>query len=88
MAAIAVAAAIVPATAHKRVWSGVVVATAVVPDLDTLRAFGGPDIAWLGGHRAFTHSIAFAAIAGLLLVPLLRGSTRDARGIACRCHDS
>jgi inner membrane protein len=76
--AIAVAAAIVPRTTHKRVWLGVAVAAAL-PDLDAIwRPFGGPDVAWLGGHRAFTHSITFAAVAGLLLVPVLRGSTRGA----------
>jgi len=82
VAAIAVAAAIVPATTHKRVWLGVALAAAV-PDLDYVRVpFGGDPLSWLGGHRAFTHSITFAALAGLVLVPMLRGSTRDAKGSA------
>ena len=42
---------------------------AVVPDLDAIgRTFGnGGDIEALGGHRGFTHSLAGAALAGLLV---------------------
>lgn len=38
---------------------------AVIPDLDAIgRLAGGGDVAWLGGHRGFTHSLTFAALAG------------------------
>jgi inner membrane protein len=38
---------------------------AVIPDLDAIgRWTGGGDVAWLGGHRGFTHSLPFAALAG------------------------
>ena len=55
-------------------WTALAVA-AVVLDLDALpRIWGGGDIALLGGHRALTHSLAFALFTGILL----------AFGIGCR----
>ena len=50
--------------------------TAAVPDVDAIgRLFGAGDIAWLGGHRALTHSLTFAAAAGLLLtLPAIRSA--------------
>jgi membrane-bound metal-dependent hydrolase YbcI (DUF457 family) len=34
----------------------------VLLDLDAIgRPFGSGDVAWLGGHRALTHSLTFAA---------------------------
>ncbi len=45
---------------------------AAAPDLDALPwFFGRPAFTWLGGHRAFTHSLFFAAIAGLVIVAIL-----------------
>lgn len=39
---------------------------AMIPDIDAVgRPFGRGDITWLGGHRAFTHSLLFAVVAGL-----------------------
>jgi inner membrane protein len=36
---------------------------AVLPDLDAIgRPFHAGDVAWLGGHRAFTHSLLFAVL--------------------------
>jgi inner membrane protein len=41
------------------------VACAVLPDVDAIgRPFGIGDVGWLGGHRALTHSLAFAAALG------------------------
>jgi len=38
---------------------------AVIPDLDAVgRPFHRGDVAWLGGHRADTHSIFFALLVG------------------------
>ncbi len=43
-------------------------ACAVLPDLDAVgRPFGRGDVAWLGGHRALTHSLAFAAVLGCVV---------------------
>ena len=56
-------------------------ACAVLPDLDAIgRPFGAPDIQWLGGHRALTHSVAFAAaLAFLVGAVLFRGAERRTR---------
>jgi inner membrane protein len=46
---------------------------AVVPDIDAIgRPFhgGAGDIAWLGGHRGFTHSIPFALLLGVVVACL------------------
>lgn len=63
-------------------------ACAVLPDLDAAgRPFGRGDVAWLGGHRAVTHSLAFAALLALAAVgawfrgPAMRG--RRARAWGC-----
>ena len=46
-------------------------ACAVLPDLDAVgRPFGHGDVAWLGGHRALTHSLAFAVALGGVLATL------------------
>lgn len=46
-------------------------ACAVLPDLDAIgRPFGRGDVAWLGGHRALTHSLAFAAALGTAVAAL------------------
>ena len=48
-------------------WTAIAVA-AVVLDVDALpRIWGAGDIALLGGHRALTHSLAFALLMGILL---------------------
>ena len=69
MAAVAIGAAMAPKTP----WRPLVITGAVcamVPDLDALpRLFGGHDIAALGGHRGFTHSITFAVLGGLVVAP-------------------
>ena len=58
-------------------------AAAAIPDLDAIgRPFGLGDVTWLGGHRAFTHSIVFALVAGILAaVWSRRGAWRHARKI-------
>jgi membrane-bound metal-dependent hydrolase YbcI (DUF457 family) len=52
----------------------VVALCAALPDIDAIgRPFGGGDVAWLGGHRALTHSLLFAAaLSALLSVTVLR----------------
>ena len=79
MAAVCVAAAVAPRATPRRFCWFVAVA-AVLPDLDALfRPFGGPDVAFLGGHRAFTHSLLFAAVLGLIIAA---GAGPIGRGIA------
>src|SRR4051812_35262328 len=75
MAAVAIGGAIAPRTSWRPlVITGAV--CAVLPDIDALpRLFGGSDIAAFGGHRAFTHSIAFAVLSGVA-VSLFRWSQR------------
>ena len=70
--AVAIAATLMPRGVPPRTWYLVAVA-AVVPDLDAIgRLWGGGDVEWLGGHRAFTHSLSFAAGGGLLVALSLR----------------
>jgi membrane-bound metal-dependent hydrolase YbcI (DUF457 family) len=71
--AIAIAAPIVPRTVPPRIWI-VVALAAALPDVDAIgRLFGAGDVAWLGGHRALSHSIAFAAaLSALLSLSVLR----------------
>jgi inner membrane protein len=71
--AIAVASTLVPRATPSRAWIAIAVC-AVVPDLDAIgRPFGAGDVAWLGGHRALTHSIPFAvALAAILCLTILR----------------
>lgn len=39
---------------------------AIVPDVDAIgRLWGDGDLEWMGGHRGFTHSVTFAALAGV-----------------------
>ncbi len=50
---------------------------AVLPDIDAVgRPFGWGDLAFLGGHRALTHSITFALLLGLTVAAV---AFREAR---------
>jgi inner membrane protein len=71
--AIAVASLLVPRDPPPRTWFAIAVCAAV-PDLDAVgRLFGAGDVAWLGGHRALTHSIPFAiTLAAVLCLTILR----------------
>ena len=71
--AIAVTSLLVPRATPSRIWVTMAVCAAL-PDLDAIgRPFGAGDIAWLGGHRAFTHSIPFAlALGAVLCLTVLR----------------
>ena len=72
LTALALGAAILPGRSVRPiVLTGV--ACAVLLDIDAAgRPFGLGDISWLGGHRALTHSIAFAVVVGLGLTFLWR----------------
>jgi inner membrane protein len=76
MAAVAIGAAMAP----KPAWRPLLIAGAIcaaIPDLDALpRLFGGHDVAALGGHRGFTHSIAFAVLTGLAVAAWWKGRRR------------
>ena len=63
VAGAALGSAFAPARATRRVWIAAALCAAL-PDLDALgRPFGNLRIeAILGGHRGFTHSVAFAAV--------------------------
>jgi membrane-bound metal-dependent hydrolase YbcI (DUF457 family) len=76
LTALVIGAAMVPHSAPRRVWIAAA-ATAVLPDVDAIgRPFGYPDVAWLGGHRALTHSLAFAlVVAALVTLVWFRGPT-------------
>lgn len=79
-AAIATVASLIPGPPPKRIWTAAALAGAL-PDVDAIgRPFGLGDIAWLGGHRAFTHSLIFAVGLGFALTLLLMAvnSTRPA----------
>ena len=50
---------------------------AVVPDLDAIgRWTGNGDVDWLGGHRGFTHSLTWAALAGAVAAVATLGNRR------------
>ena len=68
-AGLAVATAFRPGGATRRYWWAAGLC-AVLPDLDAIgRPFAGAhgDLAILGGHRGFTHSIAFAVMLGAIV---------------------
>jgi inner membrane protein len=68
MVGLAAGALLAPKPVPARYWM-IVAATAIVPDLDAIgRPFHAGDVAWLGGHRALTHSLLFAAALGGLAV--------------------
>jgi membrane-bound metal-dependent hydrolase YbcI (DUF457 family) len=69
-AALAVGVALGPPMRSRRF--RVALATcAVLPDVDAIgRPFGLGDLQWLGGHRAFTHSLLFAGLLAAAVVAL------------------
>jgi len=72
-AALTIAAALRPAGRMPRRFWWLAAAAGVLPDVDALgRPFGAGDLAWLGGHRAFSHSIVFAALLGIVLAAVAR----------------
>ena len=61
MVGLAAGALLAPKPVPARYWIAVA-AAAMVPDLDAIgRPVHAGDVEWLGGHRALTHSLAFAA---------------------------
>ena len=67
LAAVALGALFYPAE-RARLY-GAAAAGAVLLDIDAIgRPFGLGDLTWLGGHRALTHSLLFAAILAAILV--------------------
>ena len=72
LVAAAIGAVLLPRPIFRRVaLTGV--ASAILIDVDAIgRPFGRGDLASLGGHRALTHSLFFAAVVGGLLVFLWR----------------
>ena len=67
MAAAAVASVFLPRAVPSRTWL-LIAGAAVIPDLDAVgRLWGAGDVGWLGGHRAFTHSLVFATVLGALV---------------------
>ncbi len=78
LAAGAIGAIMAPERTNRRYWI-VGVACAVAVDLDAIgRPFGHPDIAFLGGHRALTHSLPFAvALGAIATIAFFRGRMWD-----------
>ena len=75
--AVAIAATLMPRGTRNRVWLITTIAAAA-PDIDAIgRPFGLGDLEFLGGHRALTHSIAFASVAALLLLTALRAPSQQ-----------
>ncbi len=67
MVGVAIGAAFVPTPAPRRFWIAGALC-AMLPDIDAVgRPFHAGDVAWLGGHRALTHSFAFAVALGLVV---------------------
>jgi membrane-bound metal-dependent hydrolase YbcI (DUF457 family) len=69
LAALTIGAALGPPKQSRR-FRVALAACAVLPDVDAIgRPFGLGDLQWLGGHRAFTHSLLFAGLlAGAVVV--------------------
>jgi inner membrane protein len=64
-AAVAIGAPLAPPRASRRFWIAGIL-TSVLLDIDAVgRPFGLGDLAFLGGHRALTHSLPFALALGL-----------------------
>ncbi|MGH7636627.1 MAG: metal-dependent hydrolase, partial [Gemmatimonadaceae bacterium] len=63
------------------------VAAAILLDLDAVGwLFGRGDVAFLGGHRGLTHSLAFAAVLTVALVALLyRGTVAHSKWRLALC---
>jgi len=79
MAGIAVGAATAPDPPPRGFWV-VCAVCAALPDIDALgRPFGRGDVAFLGGHRALTHSLPFALVLGLLLAWIAFPTVRRSR---------
>jgi inner membrane protein len=75
LTAVALGRAVYPSERNRLSW--VAVAGAVLLDLDAVgRPFGWGDVQWLGGHRALTHSLPFAAALGLAAI-----------GVACSASE-
>ena len=74
LTALALGTALLPERAPRRLlYTGV--AAAVLIDIDAIgRPFGFGDLTWLGGHRALTHSVVFAAAVGAVLTAFWRRS--------------
>lgn len=71
LTALPVGAALLPTDIPRRVWIAGF-ACAVVPDIDAIgRPFGFGDLAFLGGHRALTHSLPFAIALSFVVVAFL-----------------
>jgi inner membrane protein len=69
-AAVAIGAGFAPPGTPRRYWVAGVLC-AVLPDLDAIgRPFGYGDLAFLGGHRALTHSVSFAIAVGVVVALL------------------
>jgi inner membrane protein len=82
---VAIAAVFIPRGVPPRTWL-LVGAAAVIPDLDAVgRLWNAGDVEWLGGHRALTHSLAFATACGVLQGLTLRRSIPGvlSRFVAC-----
>ena len=74
MSAAAVGALVLP-SAPPRVWTTLAVC-AILPDVDAIgRPFARPDVEFLGGHRALTHSITASIILSLVATAYLRRGT-------------
>jgi inner membrane protein len=78
--AVAIAAPLVPITTRPRVWAAIAIA-AILPDVDAIgRPFSHGDLEFLGGHRALTHSLTFAALVSSAIVAIwFRGGRSRAR---------
>jgi membrane-bound metal-dependent hydrolase YbcI (DUF457 family) len=82
LAAVALGAVVYPAE-RARLYA-TAAAGAVLLDIDAIgRPFGLGDLHWLGGHRALTHSVPFAAaLAALLVLAACRGADWQGRRLA------
>jgi membrane-bound metal-dependent hydrolase YbcI (DUF457 family) len=70
LTAVALGTVFFPAERSRRLYT-LAAAGAVLLDVDAIgRPFGLGDVAWLGGHRALTHSLVVAVAAAALLAGL------------------
>ena len=71
LTAAVIGAGLLPQATPRRVWIAGI-SSAILLDLDAVgRPFQRGDIAWLGGHRAFTHSLFFAAVLGTVVAKVI-----------------
>jgi len=86
LTAVAVGTVVYPSERTWRLYASAAAGAALL-DIDAIgRPFGLGDVSWLGGHRALTHSLPFAAILAAVLVVASRQPDARNRRLGLWCY--